>query len=324
VYCLQQQIRIKDNVWIGILSHLHVGKCTDDDIRIIRSLILNGPHCPKTDFTCLLWSEAVLVTTRHAVRKAWNAARLKQHCRKTGNRRYVVSSEDVINDSGTTLTNHIRLEVAKLNEKKTKKLSDRIEIAKGMKVMIVFNLSTEADIANDTRGTITDIILDPREDALEPDNEGAVKLTYPPALILFKPESGTEISSAFIDKRTRHTITIPKGQIPLTPCTVTFPVFMPDGSKITISRRQYALTGGYAFTDIKSQGQTIEVLVADLRDTPTGKISSFSAYVTLSRSRGRDSIRLLSDFDEKLFRTHPSADLEAEMQRLSLLAAKVQ
>jgi hypothetical protein len=85
-----------------------------------------------------------------------------------------------------------------------------------------------------------------------------------------------------------------------------FTLNMPDGSKVSISRRQYALTGGYAFTDFKAQG-----LIADLRDTPTGKISSFSAYVTLSHSRGRDSIRLLSDFDDGTFMCYPNADLEA-------------
>lgn len=70
-------------------------------------------------------------------------------------------------------------------------------------------------------------------------------------------------------------IPVPPGQIPLTPCTVNFTVIMPDGTKVSVGRRQCALTGGYAFTDIKSQGQTIEVLIADLRDTPTGKISPF-------------------------------------------------
>jgi len=36
-----------------------------------------------------------------------------------------------------------------------------------------------------------------------------------------------------------------------------------------------------------------------------------------------ETIRLLSDFDDTLFRTHPNADLEAEMQRLSILAARL-
>jgi len=33
-----------------------------------------------------------------------------------------------------------------------------------MKVMVTLNLATEADLANGSRGIITDIVLDPRED----------------------------------------------------------------------------------------------------------------------------------------------------------------
>lgn len=186
--------------------------------------------------------------------------------------------------------------------------------------MIIVNLSTEADVANGTRGTIKGIILDPKEERTEPDEDGAIRLKYPPALILFEPDGGSPISSAFVDERERKGINIPEGQIPITPCADKFSVKMPDGSTISIGRRQYAMTGGYAFTDIKSQGQTIEELVVDLRCPPRGKISPFSAYVALSRSRGRETIRLLSDFDDQLFKTHPNADLEAEMQRLNLLA----
>jgi ATP-dependent exoDNAse (exonuclease V) alpha subunit len=79
------------------------------------------------------------------------------------------------------------------------------------------------------------------------------------------------------------------------------------------------MTGGYAFTDFKSQGQTIEVVIIDLRSTPSRRISPFSAYEALSRSR---SIRLLSDFDEDLSKRHPNEDLAIEMERLGLLGAK--
>jgi hypothetical protein len=84
------------------------------------------------------------------------------------------------------------------------------------------------------------------------------------------------------------------------------------------------MTGGYAFTDIKAQGQTMGPILIDLRTPPTGQISPFSAYVALSHSRGRDTIHLLTDFDEKLFKTHPNADLAIEMERLEFLAAKTQ
>jgi ATP-dependent exoDNAse (exonuclease V) alpha subunit len=199
--------------------------------------------------------------------------------------------------------------------------TDRIEMATGMKAMIVFNLSTEADIANGTRGTIRDIILDPREEKPKVNKDDlTVHLKHPPALIIFEPEGGSDVSSIFTDKRDSCAFTVPDGHIPITPSSITFGIVLNDGTKISISRSQYALTGGYAFTDIKAQGQTMGTVLIDLRDTPTGKISPFSAYVALSRSRGRDTIRLLSDFDDKLFKTHPNADLAIEMQRLESLA----
>jgi len=161
VVFLREQIRIRDHVWMNLLSRLHVGECTDDNIRIVRSLILNHPECPKPDFESLPWSEAILITMHHTVREAWNAASLNRHCRMTGNIKYIVPSEDQITGTHQTLNNNIRHFIAGMNEKNTKKLADRIEIAIGMKAMILFNLSTDADIANGTRGIIKDIILDP-------------------------------------------------------------------------------------------------------------------------------------------------------------------
>jgi len=75
------------------------------------------------------------------------------------------------------------------------------------------------------------------------------------------------------------------------------------------------MTAGYAFTDYKSQGQTIEYVIIDIGKPPTGTLSPFSVYVALSRSRGRDTIRLLRDFDVNLFQNHPSEALRTEMKR---------
>jgi len=83
-----------------------------------------------------------------------------------------------------------------------------------------------------------------------------------------------------------------------------------------IKQRQLPMTAAYAFTDYKSQGQTIEYVIVDIGDPPTGHMSPFGVYVALSRSRGRGTIRLLRDFNEKLFTHHPSEDLRLEMTRL--------
>ena len=86
-----------------------------------------------------------------------------------------------------------------------------------------------------------------------------------------------------------------------------------------MSRSQYAITAGYAFTDYKSQGQTIEYVIIDIGKPPTGSLSPFSVYVALSRSRERDNIRLLRDFDASLFQNHPSEALRSDMRRLEQL-----
>ena len=49
---------------------------------------------------------------------------------------------------------------------------------------------------------------------------------------------------------------------------------------------------------------------------PHGKLMPFNGYVALSRSSGRESIRLLREFNETLFTTTPSEILEQEDHQL--------
>jgi hypothetical protein len=74
---------------------------------------------------------------------------------------------------------------------------------------------------------------------------------FPPTLILFEPEGGSQISSVFVDNRNHGGFAIPEGHIPITPSSVTFSIVLKDGTKLSICRSQYTLTGEYAFTDLK-------------------------------------------------------------------------
>jgi len=147
----------------------------------------------------------------------------------------------------------------------------------GLKRMriIVTNIATEADVANGTRGEVTEIVLDPREVLGEPDENGVTWLKYPPALVLFKPDM--ELQEVFEG--------LPKGILPISPIEVTFKIDA-DSCSHTIRRRQLAITPAYAFTDYKAQGQTIEYVVVDIAQPPSGfKLTPFNVYVALSRSR---------------------------------------
>ena len=141
------------------------------------------------------------------------------------------------------------------------------------------------------------------------DEDGAIQLKYPPAMLLFKP-----------DKKTKLVFPgLPPGVIPLTPSLAPFTVLGRTGKRFKVSRYQYTMTTGYAFTDYKSQSQTIEYVIIDIGRPPTGSLSPFSVYVALSRSRGRETIRLLRDFNPNLFQNHPSEALRSDMRRLERL-----
>ena len=228
---------------------------------------------------------------------------------KTGNQRYIVPAEDISRDGSQDLSMEARLAIAGLEDKKTGKLPATLQMAIGMKAMVLLNVATEADIANGTRGEIQDIILDEREDLSAPDEDGAIYLKYPPAMLLFRPYKMTNLIFPGL----------PTGVIPLTPSLAPFTVTGRSDKRFKVSRRQYAMTSGYAFTDYKSQGQTIEYVIIDVGKPPTGALSPFSVYVALSRSRGRDTIRLLRDFDPNLFQHHPSEALRLDMKRLERL-----
>jgi hypothetical protein len=105
---------------------------------------------------------------------------------------------------------------------------------------------------------------------------------------------------------------LPQNHVPLSPIELKFTVGSTPSTKIT--RRQFPLTPAYAFTDFKSQGQTIKHVLVDIGKTTCFKLSAFNTYVALSPSRSRKTIRLLRDFDNGLFLQHPSEDLRTEDQ----------
>ncbi|KAF8573005.1 hypothetical protein K439DRAFT_1376773 [Ramaria rubella] len=92
----------------------------------------------------------------------------------------------------------------------------------------------------------------------------------------------------------------------------------------TVKRIQLPLTAAYAFTDYRSQGQTILHVIVDIGTPPPGgKLSMFDLYVALSRSSGQETVRLLCDFDKNIFIQELGIHLELEDQRLRELNEKM-
>jgi hypothetical protein len=308
---LKAQIRVQDPVWHDILRHIRYGNCRQEHIDSIQKLIITNPDCPPTNFNSAPWKDAKLITPRHAVRTQWNSAAIKKHCAKTHHRLYISPAEDTI--GGRPVTNDEKIAIM-TRPKGSKTYLDRggltkeTELAIGAHVMVTLNILTDLDVANGVRGVIEGIVLDERERIMTTTNTHSIRLQYPPRYVLVR-----------LDRTKAPTLHgLEENVIPIVPVKKTFSINK-NGEKETVTRTQLPLTLAYAFTDYRSQGQTLEPVIVDIGSPPYGHLTPFNIYVALSRGTGRSTIRLLRDFDASLLQQHPSEYLRLEDDRLSAL-----
>ena len=312
---LCRQVRVTDPEWQELLQHARMGNCQIKHLKLLHALTLTNPNCPDVDMSKAPWNEAVLVTPRHAVRNQWNEVAVLEHCSKTGSQLFISPAEDTI--SGRELTLEEKYVVAtKRSGRDGDGHSDKgglapvLMLAIGMKVMVTSNIETELDIANGARGKVVDIMLDKREPA-HSEKDCRVKLQYPPVYVLVKLNR----------TKARVLEELEAGVVPIAAMKRTLMIL--DGqTRKTVSRRQIPLTAAYAFTDYRSQGQTLPAVIVDIATPPTGGLTPFNAYVQLSRSSGSSTIRILRDFEDKLFTSHPCEFLRKEDERLEELDAE--
>lgn len=313
VVILKEQKRVTDEVWKDFLDHLRCGQVQEHHIKMLKKLVIGNPDSGDVDFHAEPWRSAPLVTPRHAVRKRWNEAAVRKWCEESGQRLFVCTAEDTIKGRVLTLREKYALADRGKTEKRRKRkdLPMKVELAVGMKVMVTDNLETDLDVANGARGEIVDIILDPDEPPIGDDP--IVHLQKLPSYVLVKLT------------RTRATRLegLDEAVIPVEMTTTSMRITMrtTGGKSIThtVQRRQYPMTAAYAFTDYRSQGQTIPYVIVDIAPVPHGRLSLFNLYVALSRSSGRDTIRLLRDFDENDFKQAHDPHLLIEDDRLEEL-----
>lgn len=261
------------------------------------------------------WHNAVLITPRNAVPNKWNELACRRHCLRTGQK--LIQSHSYYTRNGKPLDHDLRIllnagtiggdDGVDVTKSDSGGLSDVVPLAKGISVMVTYNIETELDIANGTRGVIERILI--QDNTIDPilSDAATLVLTNPPMCVLVRL-SRTKVSAIS---------GLEAGVVPIVPIRTKLPVTLPGGKSVTIWHEQVPLTPAYAFTDYRSQGQILPYVIVDLATPPYGAFTPFNAYVALSRSRSRETIRLLQDFNPKLFTTPLDENLINEDKNLA-------
>lgn len=188
VVILKEQMRVTDPIWRDLLVHLCHGRIQEQHLQILRSLVLHRSQTKEpVDFKSEPWASAPLVTPQHAVCKTWNESAVRKACRESGHQLFICTAEDTIGGRELNLPEQYAVAMRSKTQgrRKCKDLPWRIEIAKGMKVLVTDNIKTDLDVTNGARGEIVDIILHPDELPIS-DSDPVVYLQYVPAYILVK------------------------------------------------------------------------------------------------------------------------------------------
>ncbi|KAG8728410.1 hypothetical protein FRC12_021771 [Ceratobasidium sp. 428] len=183
--------------------------------------------------------------------------------------------------------------------------------------MVTTNVNTDINVTNGSRGVIVGMKLGPEEPAFN-EADPVVKLTRLPTYILVRLNRTQASSLPGLED----------GVIPVVPAeqgyriTILIAQRNRQVKEITrsVKRLQFPITPAYAFTDYRSQGQTISAAIVGIAEPPTGgELKRANVYVALSRCSGRDSIRILRNFNQNILKKPVDLDLKKEDERLEEL-----
>jgi hypothetical protein len=109
VVLLKEQMQVTHPTWHDLLDHLQYGHIQEHHICMLKELVIGHPKAPTIDFSTQPWSNACLITPRHAVRKLWNEAAARKWCQESGEQLFICQAEDSIKGRPLMLCEHYAL-----------------------------------------------------------------------------------------------------------------------------------------------------------------------------------------------------------------------
>jgi hypothetical protein len=228
------------------------------------------------------WKSAIVISHRNGVKNAINREMAKQLAAESGLYALVVAAVD--SRPKVAMNPRLRRQLLQLPEGQTEGLPGLLYLVPGMPLIIKHNLMQKHRICNGVRATLERVIVDPNDTPeLDAANPSVVRFSGLPLYMLVRVEDPT------FDPLPG----LPPGVIPISPITKKFYYKQQLRGHKTVSmvieRRQLPLIPGWAITTHVAQGQTLDRIIVDLLQPPTGSIDPSANYVALSRARRKVS-----------------------------------
>ncbi|CAF4848503.1 unnamed protein product [Rotaria sp. Silwood1] len=306
---LTQQMRTEDLRYLQLLERLRHGQCNYDDYELLLTRVVGQPSVGSLRDS------------------PWNKAAIHK-ATEMGQRPMVCVAQDTCRGKPIEDPTLIK-KLLQLPDSKTEHLPGLLPFVPGMPGILTQNIAIELGLINGTNGIFRQLVYEEDSVSTEvlyetfPNN---TRYVYRPVYAL------VEITKSNIECNLDQ---LQSNLVPIPLIEQTFRIDIADilpkdkrpksnqKAILSIKRRALPLVPAYCITTHKSQGQTLNKVVIDLK-LPNETADIAAIYVPLSRVKRLADLVILRHFDYKVLFIKPSKSQLAEIERLDKLYSETQ
>ncbi|CAF4258879.1 unnamed protein product [Rotaria sp. Silwood2] len=323
---LTQQMRTEDAQYLQLLERLRNGQCNRDDYELLLTRVVGQPSVGS--LRASPWNKAPILVFRNEVRTQLNNKAVIHKAIEMGQRPMVCVAQNTIKGKPIEDPTLIK-KLLELSDSKTEHLPGLLPLVPGMPVILTQNIAIELGLINGMNGIFRQLVYEEESVSTE-----VLSDTFPNnTQYIHRPLYAlVEITKS---KMECNLTSLQSNLVPIPLMEQTFQINITDvlpkdkrpksnrKATLSIKRRALPLVPAYCITTHKSQGQTLNNVVIDLK-LPKENNDIAAIYVPLSRVKRLADLVILRHFDYQVLLMKPSKSQLAEIKRLDKLYSETQ
>ncbi|CAF1446435.1 unnamed protein product [Rotaria magnacalcarata] len=315
---LTQQMRTEDIRYLQLLERLRHGQCNYDDYELLMTRVVGQPSVGSLRDSP--WNKAPILVFRNEVQTQLNFKAAIHNATQSGCTPTVCVAQDTC--KGKPIEDPTLMKkLLELSDSKTEHLPGLLPFVPGMPVILTQNIAIELGLINGINGIVRQLVYQSDSmstDVLSQAFPNNTQYVHRPLYALI------EIARSKIECNLEE---LQPKLVPIPLMEQTFRVdvtdILPKGKKSTsngkailsIKRRALPFVPAYCIAAHKSQDQTLNKVVIDLK-VPNETDDIVAVYVPLSRVKRLADLIILRQFDYKTLLIKPIGEFERKAEKI--------